>query len=267
MSSPPLLLYTGRTVHERRDPAHRFSYRVAMMLIDLNRLNEAARSSALFSLERFNLYSFHRKDHGARDGSSLLDWARARFAEAGIEAETARIRLLCSPRVLGYVFNPISIYFADDGEGRLIGVIYQVHNTFGEAHAYVVPASGQAREQHEADKVFHVSPFFDLEGRYSFVLRQPREAFRLVIHKTRTDGPDFFASMMLKRSRASTARFAGLFASQPFSTLKTIAAIHFEALRLWSKGARFHSRPAPPQKSTRGETTRSHALGRGARPL
>lgn len=261
MNQAPALLYLGRTVHERRSPfVHRFSYAVALMLIDLERLSEAGRLSRLFSVGRFNLFSFRERDHGPRDGSPLVGWARDRFAEAGIDACGARIRLLCSPRVLGYVFNPISIYFAERAD-RLIGVIYQVHNTFGDDHAYVVPAGGGAREHQQADKVFHVSPFFDLAGRYDFVLRKPDRQFKLIIRKERAEGADFLATMALNRAGMTTPALLKLFATQPFSTLKTIGAIHFQALRLWLKGARYHARPAPPGAATRGrivpETGRS----------
>jgi DUF1365 family protein len=247
----PLEIYAGRTVHERRAPfSHRMSYRLALILIDLDRLDAVGRISRLFSVERFNLYSFRARDHGPRDGSSLRAWAEARFAEAGVDIDGCRLRLLCSPRVLGYVFNPLSIYFAEAPDGSLRGVIYQVHNTFGDAHAYVAAASGAAVERQSADKVFHVSPFFDVGGRYEFTLRPPGERFTLSILKQREAGPDFLATMKLRRAMASDGAFARLFASQPFSTLKTITAIHFEALKLWIKGARYHPRPEPISKTS-----------------
>lgn len=256
-------LFIGRTVHERRTPHHRFAYRVALIMIDLERLEEADSQAHLFSVNRFNLYGFHERDHGPRDGSSLISWARGQFEQAGINAHSARIRLLCSPRVAGYVFNPISIYFAEQ-DGRLHGVIYQVHNTFGDSHAYIVPAGGGRRESHSADKVFHVSPFFDVSGRYDFMLRQPNDRFKLVIRKQTEAGPDFLATMALKARALTSPALLGLFASQPFSTLKTIGAIHFEALRLWLKGARYHSRPTPPGKPSLGQrTSKSDTPGLG----
>ena len=241
-------LFIGRTVHERRAPfVHRFNYRIASLMVDLDRLGEAAGLSRLFSVNHFNLYSFFERDHGARDGSSLKDWALARFSEAGIAVTGCRIRLLCAPRVLNYVFNPLSVYFAEaPGDGALKGVIYQVHNTFGDAHAYVAPCEGGPAERQSADKVFHVSPFFDVEGRYEFTLRKPDDQFRLSIFKQRETGPDFMATMALNRQGLTSATLTRLFISQPFSTLKTISAIHFEALRLWIKGARYHPRPEPP---------------------
>ena len=262
LSDAPAWLYTGHTVHERRAPfTHRFKYRIASLLVDLDRIDEAGRASPLFSAERFNLFSFHAKDHGARDGSDLKAWALTRFHEAGIEAGGGPIRLLCAPRVLGYVFNPLSIYFAHRADGRLNGVIYQVHNTFGDAHAYVAPASGGRRERQDADKVFHVSPFFDVAGRYEFTLREPDEKFRLSILKQREDGPDLLATMAMKRRALNTANLAGLFASQPFSTLKTISAIHFEALKLWMKGAKYHSRPVPPEHPSRARLIEERGFG------
>jgi hypothetical protein len=224
-------------------------------MIDLDRLREASTLSRLFAVNRFNLYSFFERDHGPRDGTSLTDWARARFGEAGIEVGAARIRLLCAPRVLNYVFNPLSIYFAEDpADGRLKGVIYQVHNTFGEAHAYVAPCQGAGAERQSAEKLFHVSPFFDVGGRYEFTLRQPGDQFRLTILKQREAGPDFLATMAMNRKTLSSAALTTLFASQPFSTLKTISAIHLEALKLWIKGARYHPPPAAPSAASIART-------------
>lgn len=253
-------LYTGQTLHERFAPfRHGFRYRLLSILIDLDRLDEAGTASRLFSVERFNLFSFFRRDHGPRDGSSLRDWARARLAETGVEAESLRIRLLCFPRVLGYVFNPLSVYFAEDrGTGELKGVIYQVHNTFGDAHAYAGPAEETAGPvMQSTDKVFHVSPFFDLAGRYDFTLRSPGERFSLVIRKMRESGPDLLATMAMKRRAFTSATLARAFAALPFSTLQAIFGIHFQALRLVLKGARYHSRPEPGDTATQLEPNAS----------
>jgi len=263
-------LYIGRTVHERRAPfTHRFNYRIASLVVDLERLGEASRMSRFFSVERFNLFSFFERDHGARDGSPLIDWARARFEEAGIAIGDARVRLLCAPRVLGYVFNPLSIYFAEDRDtNALKGVIYQVHNTFGDAHAYVAPCTGATPEHQAAQKVFHVSPFFDVGGRYEFTLRAPDERFKLSIVKERADGSDFLATMAMNRVDLTSGALVRLFASQPFSTLKTISAIHLEALKLWIKGAKYHSRPEPPEQASLARVSRIDAerLGRSQIP-
>lgn len=261
--SAPAELFIGRTVHERRTPfLHRFTYKIASLLIDLDQLKAADGQSRLFSVGRFNLYSFIERDHGAQDGSSLKQWAIQRFAAAGVEAQHARIRLLCAPRVLNYVFNPLSIYFAESkSDNRLLGVIYQVHNTFGDAHAYVAPCGDQPAQHQSVDKAFHVSPFFDVGGRYEFTLRQPDDRFRLSIFKQREDGPDFMATMALNRQALTSGTLTKLFLLQPLSTLKTISAIHFEAARLWMKGAKYYSRPTPPAVSSTAQLVDRNEFG------
>ncbi|WP_273147625.1 DUF1365 domain-containing protein [Oceanicaulis alexandrii] len=261
-TQPAGSLYIGKTVHERRAPfLHRFSYRLASVLLDLDQLKAADQVSALFSVGRFNLYSFYPKDLGPRDGGDLSSWARNLFASSGVEVdEQDQISLLCAPRVLGYQFNPLSIYFAHDAEGQLKGLIYEVHNTFGDSHCYVAKASEGSRQTHDAEKIFHVSPFFDLGGRYEFTLREPDDTFHLTIFKQREDGPDFLATMAMKRAPLSTARLARLFLTQPFSSLKTILAIHWEALRLWIKGAVYHKRNPPP-----ADASMAHPVSRPSR--
>lgn len=243
-----LSIFTGHTLHKRSKPfQHGFRYRLAFIRIDLRRLREAGRASRLFSVGRFNLFSFHPRDHGGRDGGNLEAWARGRLTEAGADLSgDIQLTLLCQPRVLGYQFNPISVFEARDTEGRLRGAIYEVHNTFNDVHAYVAAFGEDGPASHAANKRFHVSPFFDMSGRYRFELNSADDDFRLAITKSHAEGPDFLATMVLKGRPATTAGFMGLFASQPFSTLKTIAGIHFEALRIWMKGGRYHSRPDPP---------------------
>ena len=263
---PPGALYIGKTVHERRAPfLHRFSYRLASILLDLDRLPEASRLSRLFSIGRFNLFSFEPRDHGPRDGGDLSGWARRLLSEHAIElTESDTITLLSAPRVLGYQFNPLSIYFACSPDGRLKGVIYQVHNTFGDSHCYVAKAQPGDLQTHDADKVFHVSPFFDRAGRYEFTLREPGDRFHLTIFKQRDEGPDFLATMAMKREALTSSRLVKLFVTQPFSSLKTILAIHWEALRLWIKGAVYHSRDAShPEASTARPVSRSDRSGFG----
>lgn len=261
MTMPPASLYIGHTVHERSAPfLHRFRYRIAMLMLDLDQLDAAGRASRLFSIGRFNLFSFRERDHGPRDGSSLKSWVLERLSGSGVEQAVARVRLLCSPRVLGYVFNPISLYLADNADGETIAVIYQVHNTFGDAHAYVAPLDGTTPARHSAQKRFHVSPFFPVTGRYDFTLREADEQLSLVINKVEAEGRDFLATMQMQARALTSANLAKLFASQPFSTLKTISAIHFEALRLVLKGARYHRRPEPPRDDTKITAT-THPTG------
>ncbi len=133
-------LYVGEVMHARLKPmGHRFSYRVMSLLIDLDRLTEADRQSRLFGVNRAALYSFHETDHGARDGSPLRAYAQRCAAEHGIDLSGGRVLLLCYPRLLGYTFNPLSVYFCYRASGELALLIYEVRNTFGDIHAYVLP--------------------------------------------------------------------------------------------------------------------------------
>ena len=173
-------LYIGTVMHARMKPVtHRFTYRVFSMLIDLDQLPALDRLSAVFSVNRFNLFSFYPADHGPRDGSSLALYARTLLKEAGTSDSISHVYLLCYPRMLGYAFNPLSVYFAYGADHTLLGVIYEVRNTFGEHHTYV--AAVHAGEltvsglRQERKKRFYVSPFNDLEMRYLFRLHPPDE--------------------------------------------------------------------------------------------
>lgn len=246
----PLHIWRGSTAHVRLKPfEHRFRYPVAMIGIDLGRLTESGKLSRCFGVNRGALFSFHETDFGARDGSCLKRWSCDQFEAAGIQG-VKRVTLICQPRILGYQFNPVSLHFGYDGTGQIRGIIYEVHNTFGDAHAYVAPVKGGPVEQHRADKAFHVSPFFDVSGQYEFALQPPDETLSLTIRKIACDGPDFRATMLLRRKPASGKAFLAWFAGFPISTLATIALIHFEALRLWIKGAHYHKRPAPPDQDS-----------------
>jgi DUF1365 family protein len=241
--------YFGAVMHRRLRPVrHRFAYRVFSCLIDLDEL-EALGKLRFFGHNRFNLMSFHDRDHGPRDGGALKPWIEARLAGAGIDIAGGQVRLLCFPRVLGYVFNPLSIWFCFHANGRLRAVLYEVSNTFGERHSYllVVPAAADGRTiAQSCAKAFHVSPFIPLTGRYAFRLRAPDARLAIAIREEDGDGPVMVAAQNGRRLPFTSATVLHAFLRYPLMTLKVIAAIHFEALRLWRKGARFYRRPAPP---------------------
>jgi uncharacterized protein len=260
-------LYVGEVMHARMRPAaHRFQYRVMSLLIDLGRLGEADRQSALFGVNRRALYSFHETDHGRRDGSSLLAHVQARAAEHGIDLADGRVLLLCYPRLLGYVFNPLSVYFCYRSDGTLALMIYEVRNTFGEIKPYVLPVRpGELTEaglRQAQDKTFYVSPFIDMAMRYHFRVTPPGDNVRLRILETGVDGP-LLAATFFGRRRALTSRsLLAAFISLPLVTLKIFAAIHWEALRLWTKGARLVPRgeiTASPGTDTGLAANDSHA--------
>jgi hypothetical protein len=181
-------------MHARLKPiGQRFSYRVMSLLIDLNRLDEADRQSPLFGIDRAALYSFHEKDHGERDGSSLCAYAQRRAAEHGISLTGGRVMLLCYPRLLGYTFNPLSVYFCYGADDRLVQIIYEVRNTFGEIQSYVLPVRPEnvsaAGVRQAQDKLFYVSPFVEMAMRYHFRISPPGEQVKLHILETDPEGP------------------------------------------------------------------------------
>ena len=243
-------LYVGKTTHARFKPQpHKFRYGVFQLLVDIDRLDEAFAGLRTLDVGRFGLFGFETRDHGYRDNRSLRSWVETQLATAGAPASAARIRLLCFPRILGFVFNPLSIFFVYDAQDRLEAVIYEVNNTFGQTHAYVTPAVGEGDQRQEADKVFYVSPFYGVEGGYRFRLSPPSRSFDLVICKHSGGETDFVATLSAERRPLTDGALMRLFFGMPFMTLGVVAAIHWEALRLWLKGAPFHSRPPGPRAS------------------
>jgi uncharacterized protein len=236
-------LYFGDVMHARLKPVgHRFSYRVMSLLIDLDRLDEADRASPLFGINRAALYSFNEADHGDRDGSSLRAHVQRCAAGRGIDLTGGRVQLLCYPRLLGYTFNPLSAYFCYRANGELALIIYEVRNTFGELHAYVLPVHpdeiGAAGVRQRQDKLFYVSPFIEMTMRYHFRVSPPGESVKLRILETDGEGPLLSATFSGRRRSLTTAALLRSFVSLPLVTFKIVAAIHWEALRLWLKGAR-----------------------------
>ena len=234
-------LVVGKVMHARLKPVvHRFAYRVFQVVLDLDRLDEAARASRLFSVDRANLVAFRRRDHGRRDGSDPRAHADRLLAAAGLAERPARMLLLCCPRVFGTLFNPLSIYFAYDAGDRLVGVVYEVRNTFGGIHAYAHPVrpgeAGPAGVRQTAAKRFEVSPFIDMEQTYRFHLLPPGRAVRIRILEHDAEGPTLSATFAGLARPFTTAELARVLLRIPLLGAKILAAIHFEALRLWLKG-------------------------------
>jgi DUF1365 family protein len=247
----PAALYDGQVMHARMKPkAHRFTYSVYSLLIDLDRLDDAANASFAFSVGRLNLLSFYESDHGPGDGSALGAHARALFQRAGMTTIPARILLLCYPRVLGFTFNPIAVYFAYNEAGNLTGMIYEVRNTFGEMHTYVAPiVDGELTDaglRQEREKLFYVSPFMDMRMRYRFRIRPPGTDIAFRILENDAEGPILSASFIGRHTNLTTASLLSAFFRVPFMTLKVVGGIHWEAMKLWFKGIRFVTRPPPP---------------------
>lgn len=262
----PAALYFGDVMHARLKPlGHRFSYRVMSLLIDLDRLDEADRQSTLFAVNRAALYSFHEADHGERDGSSARAYAQRCAAARGIDLTGGRVLLLCYPRLFGYAFNPLSAYFCYSADGGLALIIYEVRNTFGELHPYVLPVQpgeiSEAGVRQQQDKLFYVSPFVEMAMRYHFRVSPPGHSVKLRILETDSEGPLLSATFNGKRRDLTTATLLRSFFSLPLVTFKIVAAIHWEALRLWLKGLRL----VPRENVARAEADTKPILARSRR--
>jgi hypothetical protein len=243
-SSAAATLYFGGVMHARLKPVgHRFSYRVMSLLIDLDRLGEANGQSWLFGVNRAALYSFKESDHGDRDGTPLRAYVQRCATQRGIDLTDGRVLLLCYPRLLGYTFNPLSIYFCYRADGCLALIIYEVRNTFGDIHSYVLPVTPDqisvAGIRQQQSKLFYVSPFIEMAMRYHFRVSEPEETVKVRILETDREGPLLAATFSGRRRALTTNALLRSFFSLPLVTLKIVAAIHWEAMRLWIKGARF----------------------------
>lgn len=240
-------LYVGQVGHTRVRPRrHALRYRVFMLLLDLDALEATAQTLRWFSLGRFNLLSFHPRDHGDGSDTPLRDQVERHLAGAGIALHGGPIRLLCMPRVLGYGFNPISLYFCHTRDGALAAVLYEVTSTFGERHSYLVAhrPDEPAGAEHRVGKRLHVSPFMDMAMTYAFRVQAPADAVSVAIAASDAEGPMLAASFTGRRRPLTDGEILRACASHPLLTLKVIAAIHWEAARLLLKGLRL--RPGPP---------------------
>ena len=238
-------LYTGWVMHRRlRARPHSFRYRVISLQIALEELPRLARSLKWFGWNRFNLFSFQDRDHG--DGRPLNLWLDSLLADAGITADGRR-QVLCYPRILGYVFNPLSVWFCHDRAGTLKAMVYEVHNTYDERHFYVLGAaeSGGTIAQ-ECGKDFYVSPFLSQECRYHFRIRPPADRVAVVIHEEEIGFRVLDACFTGKRRALSDRSLLAMLLAYPLMTLKVIVAIHFEAVRLMLKGIRRHPHTSMP---------------------
>jgi DUF1365 family protein len=249
MSAPPLhsALYQGVVVHQRFKPTgHRLRYRIVSLLVDLDELGALSKRFRLLSIDRFNLFSIRQSDFGAGTTTGLRDWVAAQCAAAGILVDGA-IRLLAMPRVLGHAFNPLSVFFCYRADGGLAATLYQVNNTFGERHSYLIPApSGTRMIRQSCRKVFYVSPFMPMEMEYRFRVVPPARRVSVVIDGLGGQGRLITASLSGRRAELSDGALLRAFLGAPALGLKVVGGIHWEALKLWRKKVGLHTKPAPP---------------------
>jgi DUF1365 family protein len=240
-------VYSGLVGHSRLKPRrHALRYRSFMLLLDLDELDRLDRARGLFGHNRPALLSFYDRDHG--DGSGALrPQIERRLAEAGLPTG-GPIRILCMPRVLGLVFNPLTEIFCHAASGELIAIVHQVSNTFGERHSYLLPAAeadGHVRQA--CDKRFYVSPFMDMGLTYDFDIVPPGERTSIAIRVSDTDGLMLTATFDATRKPFTDANLLEGWLAHPLLTLKVVAGIHWEALKLWLKGMKLRKRPRAPE--------------------
>jgi DUF1365 family protein len=251
-AAPLPRLYLGRVLHRRLRPAqNRFAYPVFFLSIPLS--NVAALANRWFGVNRPGLFSFRFADHGARDGSHPLEWVRTMLAGAGLAAADGEVWLQTFPRVLGYVFNPVSFWFCHDRAGALRAVVCEVNNTFGERHCYLLAHPDgrpiRAGEELSARKAFHVSPFFPVAGgyRFRFGAGERRSLARIDYHDDA--GALLHTSVSGEAVPYTPQALLAAFFSHPWMTVGVIARIHWQALRLWLKRVPVFPKPAPPAEA------------------
>lgn len=252
MSAFASVAYSGTVVHKRLSPkTHAFSYRVFSMCLDVDEIDGLDRRLRLFSRNAWNLLSFYDADHGAGTDAAIGGHVRRLLADANLAEAGAHIQLLCYPRLLGFVFNPLSVYFCHDRDGRLAAIVYEVSNTFRERKSYVIPVargSGPLIAQ-KCAKEMYVSPFTAAQGCYEFHIQPPGERIVVGVDLRGPDGPVLKTHFRGVRHQLSDKSILGLVARHPLMTLKVVGGIHLEALRLWLKGVPLVERHTSPRYS------------------
>jgi len=234
-------IYAGTVIHKRFKPKlHTFKYNVFSLLIDLSEVDLLDKTLKIFSYNKFNIISFFNKDHGPRDGSSLKNWVIDNLKKNNIESNNIQIKLLCYPRIFGYVFNPLSVFYVYDKNSDLISILYEVKNTFGEQHTYIFKTKKEQNLiQHVCKKKFHVSPFIEMNCVYFFRLLKPDNKISIIIDVQNPAGKILYASQDGLKSELNNNNLIKSYLKHPLMTFKIIIAIHFEAFKLWTKGIKF----------------------------
>ncbi len=235
-------IYNGLVTHTRFKPVKHFlKYRTFSILVDLDEIEELDKNNLIFSYNRFNIFSFYNKDHGDRNGKSLKRWVFNKIKKLKIKPNINKIKLLCYPRIFGYVFNPLSIFYCYKNQ-TLRAIFYEVKNTFNEQHTYVFKINNSQRVEQSCKKKFYVSPFMDMNTFYDFKLNKPNKKLFVSIKQTDKKGLILTAVQTGERKEFNLKQLLTNFLKYPLMTVKIIVAIHFEAFLLWKKGAIYRSR-------------------------
>lgn len=258
-------IYKGSVHHLRHRPKrHRLRYRVFSLLIDLDEFQTISAATRLLRINRPALFSFWERDHGNGEKFGLKAWVLDHLNHAGFESKKISVRLLCYPRILGYVFNPLSVYYCYDENGSLVATLHEVSNTFSEKHTYVLPVmldQNGKKFQQNSPKNLAVSPFTEMDAKYHFEMKVPDTGIHVRIGLHDEEGPVMSASFVGSRHALTTRGLGLAFLQYPLMTLKVTVGIHFEAFRLWLKGVPLVARtPAPtPINASHQSRTAQHA--------
>jgi DUF1365 family protein len=259
-ASVPPRLFVGFTHHIRRTPKHRFRYPIFQWLIDIDGIKSGLESSRIARFGRYGIFSYWPKDHGSRSSLDLRPWVKSVLEAAAIDMPAGRIELLAFPRILGFVFNPLSVFLIHDPSGNLKALIYEVNNTFGERHAYAAEITGPSDLDHGAAKRFFVSPFYAVSGEYRFRIQQCPDTFSLTVRKLESGSVDFVALLSLQEKAMTDHNLIDLFWRMPLMSLGVVFAIHWEAIRIAIKGVGLRPR-TPFNKGV----TRAHPVSQNER--
>jgi DUF1365 family protein len=242
-------IYEGCVAHHRPGK-HRLRYRVFMLAVDLDEISNLASHVRLLSHNQLNLLSLFDRDHAGRRDEPIKPQIEAKLVDAGLDWHGGRIVLLTMPRVLNYVFNPLSVYFCYASNGALAALVHEVSNTFGERHFYVLPATAGGRVSQHCDKTFFVSPFLEMALRYEFEVMPPAQSCSVAMVVRRGDEVALTASFSGARRELTDVALIGVWLKNPLLTFKVIAGIHWEALKMLMKGVRYVGRQ--PAESSSG---------------
>ena len=235
-------IYNGEVNHTRFKPVKHFlNYKTFSLFIDLDEIEQLDKSISIFSHNKFNIFSFYNKDHGDRDGSCLKKWVISNLKKYKIGGNISKIKILCYPRIFGYVFNPLSIFYCYENE-KLKSIFYEVKNTFNEQHTYIFKIKDGEEIKQKCKKKFYVSPFMDMETFYNFKLINPNQRLSVMIKQTDAEGTVLTATQTGDKKEFNFKQLLINFFRYPLMTLKIISSIHFEALLLWKKGAIYRKR-------------------------
>ena len=235
-------IYNGEVNHTRFKPVKHFlNYKTFSLFIDLDEIEQLDKSISIFSHNKFNIFSFYNKDHGDRDGNCLKKWVISNLQKYKIEGNISKIKILCYPRIFGYVFNPLSIFYCYEND-KLKSIFYEVKNTFNEQHTYIFKIKDGEEIKQKCKKKFYVSPFMDMETFYNFKLIDPNQRLSVMIKQTDAEGTVLTATQTGYKKEFNFKQLLINFFRYPLMTIKIISSIHFEALLLWKKGAIYRRR-------------------------